>query len=134
MSQSDLVDAVQAKLPSNCFAHKAPDDQKGTYAVWYLSFHPRKERLTLQADLRFDVYSQTSAAAARDLADAIDAALNGWGGTLLDGYLAPLYAEGFQEVPADQSEPLVTRLTGAFIGLWASTDRAVSLDETEGVS
>ncbi len=142
MSTVDLIDDIDTRLASivdasgnsTVFAKRAPDDQTGTYAVWHLYSHPRRERLSWLVDIRLDIYSQVSGADAHTLADAIDALLNGWGGTMTDGYLAPLSGGEVQDVPADQSEPLVTRLTCAYTGIWASTDRAISLDATEGVS
>ena len=103
---------------------RAPDGATGTYARARISFHPRGDAFL--ADLAVDVYSQVSAADAVDFAQGLHHALHNF--PLPNGGL--LQVQDIQDVPADMSDPLITRLTMSATGMWAHPSSTI----TGGVS
>lgn len=127
MSTIDFRDLVDARLPSNVYMERAPNDTTGTYAVLRLDLYGRSDPSTRLMDVRIDVYSQASGAEAHDLADDIESLLAGWSP---HRSCSSFKVGSIQHVPADQSDPLTTRLTMAATAVWAFSD----VTDTGGVS
>lgn len=130
---NDLKDALltQMRTAGSVTWARAPDGQKGTYAVARLDMHPREDDVTQLIDIRLDIYSQESDYEAVELAEAISSAMHGWSPP---GSSGRLKVGDIQHVPADQSDPHSTRLTMDITGVWASQTRVSALTSLGGVS